>query len=148
MARKDYIFTSESVSEGHPDKVCDRISGIISLAGPVGTIPLTEEPYISIFPDRFTGKDAPLGHTETPVPPLFLINGGKDKTVYPQNSTALAKKVNERGGRATVKVYPDMSHVDAVRVMSRLFDGDSSLKTDVIKFIEGLPRKAEAGYCI
>jgi S-adenosylmethionine synthetase len=23
---KDYIFTSESVSEGHPDKVCDRIS--------------------------------------------------------------------------------------------------------------------------
>ena len=26
MARKNYIFTSESVSEGHPDKVCDRIS--------------------------------------------------------------------------------------------------------------------------
>ncbi|WP_273689803.1 methionine adenosyltransferase [Ketogulonicigenium vulgare] len=26
MARQDYIFTSESVSEGHPDKVCDRIS--------------------------------------------------------------------------------------------------------------------------
>ncbi|MGB8603241.1 MAG: methionine adenosyltransferase [Rhizomicrobium sp.] len=26
MARKDYLFTSESVSEGHPDKVCDRIS--------------------------------------------------------------------------------------------------------------------------
>ncbi len=24
--RSDYIFTSESVSEGHPDKVCDRIS--------------------------------------------------------------------------------------------------------------------------
>ncbi|MGD2133116.1 MAG: methionine adenosyltransferase [Maricaulaceae bacterium] len=26
MARGSYIFTSESVSEGHPDKVCDRIS--------------------------------------------------------------------------------------------------------------------------
>jgi S-adenosylmethionine synthetase len=26
MARKNYVFTSESVSEGHPDKVCDRIS--------------------------------------------------------------------------------------------------------------------------
>ena len=26
MARKNFIFTSESVSEGHPDKVCDRIS--------------------------------------------------------------------------------------------------------------------------
>ncbi len=26
MPRQSYIFTSESVSEGHPDKVCDRIS--------------------------------------------------------------------------------------------------------------------------
>lgn len=26
MARSDFLFTSESVSEGHPDKVCDRIS--------------------------------------------------------------------------------------------------------------------------
>ncbi len=26
MARSDYLFTSESVSEGHPDKVADRIS--------------------------------------------------------------------------------------------------------------------------
>lgn len=26
---KDYIFTSESVSEGHPDKICDRISDSI-----------------------------------------------------------------------------------------------------------------------
>ena len=26
MARRNYQFTSESVSEGHPDKVCDRVS--------------------------------------------------------------------------------------------------------------------------
>ena len=26
MSRNDYLFTSESVSEGHPDKVCDQIS--------------------------------------------------------------------------------------------------------------------------
>ena len=26
---KNYIFTSESVSEGHPDKICDRISDTI-----------------------------------------------------------------------------------------------------------------------
>ncbi len=29
MARKDYTFTSESVSEGHPDKICDRISDAV-----------------------------------------------------------------------------------------------------------------------
>ncbi len=29
MARQNYLFTSESVSEGHPDKVCDQISDTI-----------------------------------------------------------------------------------------------------------------------
>ena len=29
MARDTYLFTSESVSEGHPDKVCDRISDAV-----------------------------------------------------------------------------------------------------------------------
>ena len=29
MADQKYIFTSESVGEGHPDKVCDRVSDAI-----------------------------------------------------------------------------------------------------------------------
>ena len=29
MALEDYVFTSESVSEGHPDKLCDRISDTV-----------------------------------------------------------------------------------------------------------------------
>jgi S-adenosylmethionine synthetase len=29
MSLNDFIFTSESVSEGHPDKVCDQISDAI-----------------------------------------------------------------------------------------------------------------------
>jgi len=39
MSRDNYTFTSESVSEGHPDKVCDRISDAILDAF------LTEDPY-------------------------------------------------------------------------------------------------------
>ena len=29
MSKDKYLFTSESVSEGHPDKVCDRISDMV-----------------------------------------------------------------------------------------------------------------------
>ena len=29
MEEKRYLFTSESVTEGHPDKVCDQISDAI-----------------------------------------------------------------------------------------------------------------------
>ncbi len=39
---KNYVFTSESVSEGHPDKVCDRISDAI-----VDTY-LTADPYARV----------------------------------------------------------------------------------------------------
>ncbi|MEO0664318.1 MAG: methionine adenosyltransferase [Pseudomonadota bacterium] len=47
MARSDYTFTSESVSEGHPDKVCDRISDAVLDAF------LTEEPEARVACETF-----------------------------------------------------------------------------------------------
>ena len=47
MGRQNYIFTSESVSEGHPDKVCDRISDAILDAF------LTEEPNARVACETF-----------------------------------------------------------------------------------------------
>ncbi|MBJ3762347.1 methionine adenosyltransferase [Maribius pontilimi] len=47
MARQNYIFTSESVSEGHPDKVCDRISDAVLDAF------LTEEPEARVAAETF-----------------------------------------------------------------------------------------------
>ena len=47
MSRQNYIFTSESVSEGHPDKVCDRISDSILDAF------LAEEPEARVACETF-----------------------------------------------------------------------------------------------
>ena len=47
MARQDYIFTSESVSEGHPDKLCDRISDAVLDAF------LAEEPEARVACETF-----------------------------------------------------------------------------------------------
>ena len=47
MSRQDYIFTSESVSEGHPDKVCDRISDAVLDAF------LTEQPDARVACETF-----------------------------------------------------------------------------------------------
>ncbi|MFP1643110.1 methionine adenosyltransferase [Pontitalea aquivivens] len=47
MTRQNYIFTSESVSEGHPDKVCDRISDAVLDAL------LTEEPNARVACETF-----------------------------------------------------------------------------------------------
>jgi S-adenosylmethionine synthetase len=45
--RKSYVFTSESVSEGHPDKVCDRISDAVLDAF------LTEDPNARVACETF-----------------------------------------------------------------------------------------------
>ena len=29
MSKNSYLFTSESVTEGHPDKICDQISDAV-----------------------------------------------------------------------------------------------------------------------
>ncbi len=47
MSRKNYVFTSESVSEGHPDKLCDRISDAVLDAF------LTEEPHARVACETF-----------------------------------------------------------------------------------------------
>jgi S-adenosylmethionine synthetase len=47
MSRQNYIFTSESVSEGHPDKVCDRISDAVLDAF------LSEEPEARVACETF-----------------------------------------------------------------------------------------------
>ncbi len=51
MSRQNYIFTSESVSEGHPDKVCDRISDAILDAF------LSEEPEARVACETFATTD-------------------------------------------------------------------------------------------
>ena len=47
MSRQNYVFTSESVSEGHPDKVCDRISDAVLDAF------LAEEPEARVAAETF-----------------------------------------------------------------------------------------------
>ncbi|MDA7430029.1 methionine adenosyltransferase [Primorskyibacter aestuariivivens] len=51
MARQNYIFTSESVSEGHPDKVCDRISDAVLDAL------LAEDPLARVACEAFATTD-------------------------------------------------------------------------------------------
>lgn len=51
MSRQNYLFTSESVSEGHPDKVCDRISDAVLDAF------LAEEPNARVACETFATTD-------------------------------------------------------------------------------------------
>ena len=62
MSKKSYLFTSESVSEGHPDKVCDRISDMV-----VDTY-LAKEPFARVACETLTttNKVVLAGETRGP----------------------------------------------------------------------------------
>ncbi len=62
MNSKDYLFTSESVSEGHPDKVCDRISDMV-----VDTF-ISKDPYSRVACETLatTNKVVLAGETRGP----------------------------------------------------------------------------------
>lgn len=137
----------KSYLEAEGVNICETVSGVVSFSGPTGIIPLDSEPYITIFPDRFTGEDAPLNNVTGSTPPILFLHGSDDTTVFPQNSTALAEKITGRGGQADVKIYDGLNHTDVVKVMSRHFDGDATLKSDLVKFIENQPRSKQ-NFCL
>jgi len=62
MTKNNFLFTSESVSEGHPDKVCDRISDMV-----VDTY-LSQEPYARVACETLTttNKVVLAGETRGP----------------------------------------------------------------------------------
>ena len=62
MKNKKYFFTSESVSEGHPDKVCDRISDMV-----VDTY-ISKDPYSRVACETLTttNKVVLAGETRGP----------------------------------------------------------------------------------
>jgi S-adenosylmethionine synthetase len=62
MTKNNFLFTSESVSEGHPDKVCDRISDMV-----VDTY-LSQDPYARVACETLatTNKVVLAGETRGP----------------------------------------------------------------------------------
>lgn len=127
--------------------LCESVSGIISLAGPTGIVPLDkEEPYLTVFPDLFTKKDAPLNNVDSPAPPFYLLHGQDDKTVYPQNSERLLELILARGGDAKLKIYESMDHIEIVQFLSRFFDGKDTIKDDILNFVK-LNSNPKTNYC-
>jgi S-adenosylmethionine synthetase len=68
---KDYIFTSESVSEGHPDKVCDRISDTVL------DLFLSADPYARVACETLVTTDTVVIAGETRGPESIT----KDKII-------------------------------------------------------------------
>ncbi len=81
MSRANYHFTSESVSEGHPDKVCDRISDTIvdAVFREAAKVGASETVRIACETLATTNKVVIAG--EVRVPDAFLLKEASGKQV-------------------------------------------------------------------
>ena len=77
MARSSYIFTSESVSEGHPDKVADQISDTVVDAF------LSEDPYARVACETLvtTNRIVLAGEVRAPDDKIAAIIEGLEEKV-------------------------------------------------------------------
>jgi acetyl esterase/lipase len=94
-------------------------AGVIGLSGPYDFLPLQEADVQDMFgPAELYPESQPINFVHSGAPPMLLIHGAKDQTVWPKNSRNLASALHARGVPVTLKLYPKLVHADTVAALS------------------------------
>ncbi len=111
-----------------------NIRGFVGLAGPYAFDPARFRTTRSIFADAGV-PTMPIGLVNGDEPPMLLLHGGQDGTVYPENSQALAGRVWATGGQAKLVEYPEKGHIDIVLAMASPFRDDGGPYAEIGRFL-------------
>lgn len=114
----------------------DRLASTIGLAGPYHFLPTDDKDAIPVFGALNTPANEPYAYADGSGPPLFLAAGTDDTTVKPRNTTDLAARIRDRGGRATTRLYPGIGHIGLITAFAPLFQGRAPVLEDVVSFIQ------------
>lgn len=114
-----------------------RLRGFASLAGPFDFLPMSKDGRAAQAMGRYRPliKTQPIAFARGDGPPLWLASGGDDILVPPQNSVALAEAVQQAGGVAEVKIYPDMDHSAIIMALAQPFRGKGDVLGDAVRFL-------------
>lgn len=122
-----YIAAMLALDEHYLNAVglkCENIKAAALLSGPFGFIPTGRRRAIfnmsasQELPDSVT---QPMSFVDGNQPPLLLIQGLRDTTVYPSNTRLLAQRIHERGGQVETIYYTKRGHVGVVLSLARGF---------------------------
>ncbi len=117
------------------------LAGCVGLAGPYDFLPLGTDELRAIFgPSDHLARTQPINFATATAPPMLLVTGQSDDTVYPRNSVHLAARIRERGGRAATIVYPRVGHRLLIGAFSRPLRFLAPVLDDVSGFIIDEPQ--------
>lgn len=120
------------------------IRGFVGLAGPYAFDPLAYRSIQPIFAAA-SRPTMPYELIDGSEPPMLLVHGADDRTVYPVNSRSLAERSRRLGGRAEVLEVSDLGHIGVVLALAKPFRGDSAVFEPIITFLatHGRARETE-----
>lgn len=115
----------------------DIVQGMIGLAGPYDFLPLKSDTLKTIFgPENQRWQSQSINYVRGDNPPMLLMVGERDLTVWPRNSYRLADKITGQGGEVTLLKFPDYGHVSMVAKLAKPLRGNGDLLQPILAFID------------
>lgn len=111
------------------------IQGFAGLAGPYDFLPLDGAVVTNTF-GKWPNRDEtqPIHYAAADAPPMLLLHGGEDDTVWPKNSINLDRRLRGLGASSELKVYPGLGHVGIITAFARPFRDKAPVLEDVTSF--------------
>lgn len=116
-----------------------NIRGFIGLAGPYDFDPGYSEESKQFFgPPSNYHNVLPINFVDGNEPPMLLLHGGSDETVWAENTNRMSNKISEKGGDVRVKIYPDVGHSNILLSISDTFRGraGATVVPDMLAFMQ------------
>ena len=123
------------------------LSGFIGLAGPYDFAPFRDDYLLEIFGTDPAAQSAamPANYVDGDEPPMLLLQGLADTTVWPRNTRSLAQKLAEHGETVETKFYPGIGHTRIALSLAAPFSGWTSALDDTLDFIHRRTNPPGAG---
>jgi acetyl esterase/lipase len=113
-----------------------QIAGVIGLSGPYDFLPLQEPDVQDMFgPPPLYPESQPINFVRADAPPMLLVHGLKDDTVWPRNSRNLAAALEKLGVPVTLDLYPNLSHADTAAALSTPLRGRAPILAAIGTFV-------------
>jgi acetyl esterase/lipase len=113
------------------------LAGFIGLAGPYDFAPFTDDYLIDVFGSDPAAQAAamPVNYVDGDEPPMLLLQGLADTTVWPRNTTSLAAKLQQHGEAVETKFYSGIGHLRIALSLAAPFSGWTTALPDTLDFI-------------
>ena len=117
------------------------LRGVIGLAGPYWFNPLDYRSTRAVFAGtRDIDRARPITFARRDAPPMLLLHGDSDSTVYPLNTERLTARLRAAGAAAESRLYPGTGHIGLVLALTPLFRGNSPALADTLDFLDSRTR--------